>query len=453
MNYLGNLLERINTDPKSVSICVIGLGYVGLPLAVAFKKAGFRVYGHDTSCERLQKLERLECPLGIHSEEDLEGLGLIEQSYNIAGKDIYIVSVPTDVDAANQPDLAPLRSAAGVLQRMPLKPCVVISESTVYPGATREVFKFDRIGVWLGYSPERIVPGKPQGNLHGEGHTLENTVKLVAGEDEPTLDVVAALYGKIITAGVHRCPSIEVAEASKALENTQRDVNIALMNEFAQICFALGISTQDVLEAAGTKWNFHKYSPGLVGGHCIGVDPYYLAYQAQKHGVTPDLILDARKTNESVAPFIAQTIVKAMVKHGKTARSVLVLGATFKEDCPDLRNSKVQGIVSELVAYGCQAVVTDPVVDALEPYGANTARDGFPNPDTMRWEQCAATGPYWWDAILLAVPHAQFLAQEAQEFLTRHVAAGTLIFDVKGKLRGGPVEALAKRTKNLYWSL
>jgi UDP-N-acetyl-D-galactosamine dehydrogenase len=405
-------------------VAVIGLGYVGLPLAVEFGKR-YKTIGYDLSEAKVAAYRQFHDPTGEVASADLKaatGLECTTDAARIAEADIIVVAVPTPVDAAHQPDFTPLLSASETAGRHMKRGAIVVYESTVYPGATEEIcipvlerysgLKWKE-GFYVGYSPERINPGDKE-------HTLTRIVKVVSGDTPQTLDRVAALYGSIITAGIHRASSIKVAEAAKVIENTQRDLNIALMNELALIFDRLGLDTSEVLEAAGTKWNFLKFRPGLVGGHCIGVDPYYLTHKAEMLGYHPQVILAGRRINDGMGPFVAQKTVKLMIQAGlniKGAR-VNVLGLTFKENCPDLRNSKVPDIIRELESFGITVAVHDPLADAGEArheYGLALAS----------WEALPPA-----DALILAVAHDDYRAMGAAR-IAKRLHPGGVVFDVK----------------------
>jgi UDP-N-acetyl-D-galactosamine dehydrogenase len=380
-------------------ISVIGLGYVGLPVAVAFAKQGFTV-GLDISQARIDGLKAGHDITGEVEDADLATVDLLltTDAADLSQADFHIITVPTPVDDANKPDLQPLISASTTLGAHLKKGDIVVYESTVYPGATEEICVpvLEKLSglkcgpdFTVGYSPERINPGDKE-------HRFETITKVVSGQDEATLQTVAAVYGSVVKAGVHKAPSIKTAEAAKVIENTQRDLNIALMNELAQIFDRLGIDTKDVLEAAGTKWNFLKFSPGLVGGHCIGVDPYYLTYRAEQAGLHPQVILAGRKTNDSMGAFIAQHTVKLMLQNG-SGRNITVLGLTFKEDVPDLRNTKVIDVIEELSAYAMNVKVHDPMAvpsEAQHEYAI----------DLTPMDKLGLA-----DAVILAVPHASYV--------------------------------------------
>jgi UDP-N-acetyl-D-galactosamine dehydrogenase len=364
----------------SRKIAVVGLGYVGLPIAVHFGKKG-AVTGFDINPERIGELKRGFDRNRDLSPADFEGIRTVftSDTQALRESDFLIVAVPTPVDGANRPDFTPLRKASTTVGRNLSKGSIVVFESTVYPGATEEIcvpileresglkcgtdFK-------VGYSPERINPGDTE-------HTFTKITKVVAGMDAETLDVVAEVYASVVTAGVYRAASIKVAEAAKVIENTQRDVNIALVNELALIFQRAGIDTQDVLAAAGTKWNFLKFQPGLVGGHCIGVDPYYLTHKAEELGYLPQMILSGRRINDGMGAYVAREVVKRILADGKVRFDdgkplVTILGLTFKEDVPDLRNSKVVDIIAEIKDHGFEVQVVDPMAypeEAEEEYG------------------------------------------------------------------------------------
>ena len=358
-------------------VSVIGLGYVGLPVAVAFGKAS-KTVGFDINPLRISELKAGfdrtgEVDTGEFAEADIV---FTDQIQELRQADFHIVAEPTPVDCANQPDLTPMLKASETVGKA-LKPGdIVVYESTVYPGVTEDecVPILERISglvcgkdFTVGYSPERINPGDRE-------HTFTKIKKVVAGQNAETLEIVATVYQSVVTAGVHRASSIKVAEAAKVIENTQRDLNIALMNELALIFDRMGIDTNEVLEAAGSKWNFLPFKPGLVGGHCIGVDPYYLTHKAEKIGYIPQVILAGRRINDGMGKFIAQRTIKEMIRagHNVLGARVTVLGLTFKEDCPDLRNSKVIDIIKELKDYGVEVQVCDPLADsseALHEYG------------------------------------------------------------------------------------
>jgi len=407
-------------------IAVIGLGYVGLPVALAFARKFLGTIGFDIKQQRVDELSRGIDRTGESSREDLltSSITFTANPDDLCAATFFVVAVPTPIDAAKRPDLTPVRKASELVGHVLRPGAVVVYESTVYPGVTEEICgpilaqtSGLRQGVdfTLGYSPERINPGDKE-------HTLEKITKVVSGEDAKTLARVAAAYGAIIDAGVHRAPSIKVAEAAKVIENTQRDLNIALMNELAKIFDLLGIATQDVLAAAGTKWNFLKFTPGLVGGHCIGVDPYYLTTRAHELGYQPQVILAGRRINDGMGAFIAEKLVKLLIQADegsvKQAR-VGILGLTFKENVPDLRNSRVPDLIAELAAYGIQPLVHDPLADpqeVAEEYGIVVRTI-----DELREL----------DALVFAVPHRAYQAIPQAELQGMLKPNGVLI-DIKG---------------------
>ncbi len=405
-------------------VAVVGLGYVGLPLAVEFGKRRETI-GFDLSEDKIASYKRFIDPTGELPSAELEAakhLTVTTDPKELAKADYIIVAVPTPVDIAHQPDFSPLVGSSTSVGKYMKKGAIVVYESTVYPGATEEVcipVLEKHSGMkWLkdfhvGYSPERINPGDKE-------HTLTKILKIVSGDDADTLEKVAQLYESIITAGVHRASSIKVAEAAKVIENTQRDLNIALMNELALIFDRIGIDTMEVLKAAGTKWNFLPFRPGLVGGHCIGVDPYYLTHKAEMLGYIPQVILAGRRINDSMGKHIAEQTVKKMINAGSQVKGakVNVLGLTFKENCPDLRNSKVIDIIQELQSYGIDVQVHDPMAESAEAkheYGV-----------TLRsWDELPQA-----DAIVAAVAHKEFLARPMKDYLSK-VKNGGCFIDVK----------------------
>jgi len=407
-------------------VAVVGLGYVGLPLAVEFGKKQ-RTIGYDLSADKIENYRRGIDPAGEVSTADLKAASQLNVTTNpaeLSRADHIVVAVPTPVDVAHQPDFRPLTGASETVGKHMRRGAIITYESTVYPGATEEVcipilekhsgmkWKTD---FHVGYSPERINPGDKE-------HTLSKILKVVSGDDADTLEKVAALYETIVTAGVHRASSIKVAEAAKVIENTQRDLNIALMNELAIIFDKLGIDTQEVLQAAGTKWNFLPFRPGLVGGHCIGVDPYYLTHKAEMIGYIPQVILAGRRINDSMAKVVAVQTIKQMIKAGFNVRGakVNVLGLTFKENCPDLRNSKVADVIRELQDYGVDVHVHDPIADpdeARHEYGL----------EIEAWEALPRA-----EAIIAAVSHRELLARPLSDFQSKLAAQGCFI-DVKSQ--------------------
>jgi len=403
---------------------VVGLGYVGLPVALALAKKFAPVIGFDISQRRIAALRAAKDTTGEVSEAELRKtrLRLTDDPEALGEASFVIVTVPTPIDGERRPDLAPLQSACALIGPRLRPGSVVVFESTVYPGLTREVcgrLLAKASGLRhgadfrLGYSPERINPGDKQ-------HRLETIVKIVAGEDAETLDRVAAAYEQIVRAGLYRASSIEVAEAAKVIENTQRDVNIALMNELAIIFDRLGIPTNEVLQAAATKWNFLPFTPGLVGGHCIGVDPYYLTARAEAAGYYPQVILSGRRINDGMGGFIAQRLVKLLIAAERPVKGarIGIVGITFKEDVPDLRNSRVPDIVAELREFGIAALVTDPLADPAEAkreYGV----------ELVSLEQFTGL-----DGLVLAVPH-RVLGEGGWDKLFTALAPGGVFVDVK----------------------
>lgn len=415
----------MTAGPRTVA--VVGLGYVGLPLAVEFGKQ-YQTVGFDRSKSRIGELARQHDRTGELSRGDIaaaEFLRATDDPVALKEADFIVVAVPTPVDDARRPDFGPLLAASETVGRHMKRGVVVIYESTVYPGATEEICvpileRYSkmrwRADFHVGYSPERINPGDRE-------HTLSRIVKVVSGDDAATLDQVAALYAGIVTAGVHRASSIRVAEAAKVIENTQRDLNIALINELAILFDHLGLDTQDVLQAAGTKWNFLPFRPGLVGGHCIGVDPYYLTHKAEQVGYQPQVILAGRRINDSMGRFIADKTIQNIAAAGRAVRgaSVNVLGLTFKENVPDLRNSKVADVIAALRDAGVTVHVHDPLADAAE------ARHEY-GIDLVGWDALPQA-----DALVLAVPHRQYLEMPLAA-LCGKLGSGGCMIDIKSAL-------------------
>ncbi|MCZ2479739.1 nucleotide sugar dehydrogenase [Aquirufa nivalisilvae] len=415
------------TDKK---IAVIGLGYVGLPLAVEFGKI-YSVLGFDINTQRVKELANgIDRTLESNEEEIKSSVNLKFSSNkgDLSHYNVFIVTVPTPIDQFNAPDLKPLLLASEMLGSILKKGDIVIYESTVYPGCTEEdcvpvLEKFSGLkfnhDFYCGYSPERINPGD-------KVNTLTEIMKVTSGSTPEIAEVVDQLYKSVILAGTHKAPSLKVAEASKAIENAQRDVNISFVNELALIFDRMGIDTHDVLEAAGTKWNFLKYKPGLVGGHCIGVDPYYLAHKAESLGYHPQVILSGRRVNDNMGMFVANKVVKLMIQKGSVIKGAkaLVLGITFKENCPDIRNSKVIDIYKELKQFGLEVDVYDPHADAQEvekEYGLRITSE---------------LGSY--NAIVLAVSHNEFLNLDYQML---KADTKSVIFDIKSFLNRGLVDS------------
>jgi UDP-N-acetyl-D-galactosamine dehydrogenase len=412
---------------KDTRLGIIGLGYVGVPLAVEFGKH-YPTVGFDIKQERIAELARGEDSTLEATADELKAAKQLEYSTDAqALKDCntFIVTVPTPVGKNNRPVLTPLKGASETVGSVLKAGDVVVYESTVYPGCTEEYcvpileqksgLKFNK-DFFCGYSPERINPGDKQ-------HRLPSILKVTSGSTSEIGDYVDALYGSIITAGTYKASSIKVAEAAKVIENTQRDINIALVNELALIFHRLGIDTEEVLKAAGTKWNFLNFKPGLVGGHCIGVDPYYLTYKAEETGYRPEIILAGRRLNDSMAEYVSGRIIKLMIKRNiqPSGARVLVLGLTFKENCPDVRNTKVADIVKELASFGCKVDVYDPWANPAEAeheYGISPV-------------QAPAKGSY--DAIVVAVAHREFV-ELGPNGIRAFASPNAVIFDIKNVL-------------------
>ncbi len=428
---------------QNIKIAIIGLGYVGLPLAIAFANK-YRTFGFDINPERINKLnkgtdithevEDTELKKVLNKEDDESGLSLTSDVQNIKDCNYFIITVPTPVDKNNCPDLTPILLSSEMVGRVLKKKDIVIYESTVYPGVTEDEcvplleknsglsFNTD---FFVGYSPERINAGDKQ-------HTIYNTIKVTSGSTLETAQKVNDLYKSIIKAGTHQAPSIKVAEAAKVIENSQRDINIAFVNELAKIFDRLDIDTMDVLDAACTKWNFLPFKPGLVGGHCIGVDPYYLAQKAQYSGYNPEIILAGRRINDSMGTWVASQLVKQMIKKGNTVHNstVLCLGITFKENCSDIRNSKAIDVVHELMDYGCMVDIYDPRADpedVKKEYGLSSCKIL----DKIK--------EFYYDAIILTVAHKEFLTLELVKYIKDK---SSIIYDVKSVL---PREIVDKR--------
>jgi UDP-N-acetyl-D-galactosamine dehydrogenase len=407
-------------------IAVIGLGYVGLPVAVAFARSGASVIGFDIDRARIEELHA-----GFDRTHEVDKTQLTQPTLvytcepeALAQANFFIVTVPTPIDASRRPDLTAVLRAAETVGRFLKRGDIVVFESTLYPGAVEdecgpvlETASGLRCGqdFTLGYSPERINPGDKE-------HRFETITKVVAGQDEKTLQIVAEIYGTVVKAGIYCAPSIKVAEAAKVIENTQRDLNIAFMNELSALFDRLGIDTGDVLAAAGTKWNFYKFTPGLVGGHCIGVDPYYLTYRAERAGYEPQVILAGRKINDSVGQRIARECVRRLLKRKNGATTVTILGMAFKENVPDTRNSKVADIVQELRSYGLVVQVHDPIADARE-----VKREHGIDLTPLQAMQPA-------DAVIFAVAHEPFVRGGWSLVANLLKDGGGLVLDVKCQL-------------------
>jgi UDP-N-acetyl-D-galactosamine dehydrogenase len=426
---------------KSYTIAVVGLGYVGLPLAVEFGKK-MRTLGFDLSSEKVDAYRRHIDPTGEVTTQDIKQATHLQCHTDPAvlkEADFIIIAVPTPVGIANQPDFSHLINSSEVVGFNLKRGAIVVYESTVYPGATEEVcipilercsglkWKHD---FWVGYSPERINPGD-------KDRTITKIIKVVSGDTDSTLEKVAEVYGAIISAGVYKASSIKVAEAAKVIENTQRDLNIALMNELAIIFDHIGIDTLEVLKAAGTKWNFLPFRPGLVGGHCIGVDPYYLTYKAEMLGYHPQVILAGRRINDSMATHIAQKTIKLLISQGTIIKGakIIVLGLTFKENCADLRNSKVADLVKELQDYHCEVHVHDPLADAehaLREYGIRL----------RGWRELPNNA----DVIVAAVSHSEYISQPVSQLIGQLKPGGVFI-DIKSAYTP---EAISATGANLW---
>ncbi|MDY0185420.1 MAG: nucleotide sugar dehydrogenase [Desulfuromonadaceae bacterium] len=435
-------VEKIRSGKSKVA--VVGMGYVGLPLAVAFGKC-CGVVGFDIDAHKIEQLKGGNDATGEVSSADLSAspVEFTADPSTLKQASFIIVTVPTPIDINKNPDLGPVRSASATVGKYLQPGSIVVYESTVYPGVTEDIcipLLEEHSGLicgkdfTVGYSPERINPGD-------KVHTVDKIVKVVSGQDAATLDTVAGVYEMVISAGVHRASSIKVAEAAKVIENTQRDLNIALMNELSIIFGKLNISTRDVLAAAGTKWNFLPFTPGLVGGHCIGVDPYYLTHKAEEIGYNPQVILAGRRINDGMGKYVAENTVKNMIRAGKTIKKsrVLVLGLTFKENVPDIRNTRVIDVVKELQEYDIDVTVNDPVADpheALREYG-------------LELTPLEKVGQV--DAIVMAVGHAVFKSLSLRELkgLCRSENGQPVLVDVKGCVDAQE----ATRAGFVYWSL
>ena len=431
-----DLYERLVAHEEK--LCLIGLGYVGMPIAVAFSNRGIDVIGYDLNEKKIALYKNGIDPTREVGDEEIEKckVEFTSDEEKIREAKFHIVAVPTPVNSDHTPDLSPVEGASRILGRNLTRGSVVVFESTVYPGVTEEICLpiLEKesgltcgVDFKIGYSPERINPGD-------KVHRLETITKIVSGIDEETLDCVASVYGIVVDAGVYRAESIKVAEAAKVIENSQRDINIAFMNELSIIFNKMGIDTKAVLEAAGTKWNFLKFYPGLVGGHCIGVDPYYLTYRAEMLGYHSQVILAGRRINDDMGKYVAENCVKQLIKADKPIRGakVAILGFTFKENCPDTRNTKVFDIVSELREYGIDPVINDPVADREEAkriYGVDFT-------DIKRIRDM--------DAIIIAVAHDDFSNMN----INRYIKKDGVIVDVKGILEK---EKLSREIN--YWRM
>ncbi len=424
----------MKTITENLRIAVIGMGYVGLPLAIEFGKK-FVTAGFDIKADRLEKLRAgidVTCETTPEELAAAKKLAFTSDENDLAGSDVFIVTVPTPVDKYKRPDLTPLYRASETVGRVMKEGAVVIYESTVYPGCTEEEcvpvlektsgLKFNK-DFFCGYSPERINPGD-------KTHSLLNTVKITSGSTPQAAEFVDALYNSILTAGTHPASSIKVAEAAKVIENSQRDINIAFVNELAKIFHLIGIDTAEVLEAAGTKWNFLKFRPGLVGGHCIGVDPYYLTHKAQSLGYHPEVILAGRRINDEMGRYTATEIVKMMIKKGLTVlnANILQLGITFKENCPDCRNSRAVDVVENLQEFGCKVDIFDPWAapeDIEKEYGLSA----FSKIEQLKDKK--------YDVIVLAVAHKEFFELDIKSLRKEN----SIVFDIKSVLPKDEIDA------------
>lgn len=436
-----NLVKEIKSNEEKISL--IGLGYVGMPIAIEFAKRGVKVIGYDLNEKKIKTYKK-----GIDPTNEVGDQAIKETTVEFTSDEtklkeakFHIVAVPTPVNSDHTPDLTPVEGASRILGRNLTKGSIVVFESTVYPGVTEDVCvpilekeSGLKCGVdfKVGYSPERINPGD-------KVHRLNTITKIVSGMDEESLDTIAKVYEIVVDAGVHRAESIKVAEAAKVIENSQRDINIAFMNELSIIFNKMGIDTQAVLEAAGTKWNFLPFRPGLVGGHCIGVDPYYLTYKAEELGYHSQIILSGRRINDDMGKYVAENIVKSLIKTDKTVKNakVAILGFTFKENCPDTRNTKIIDIVSELKEYGITPIVADPVADAEEAkklYGIE-----FVSIDTIKKM----------DVVVLAVAHDIFKEMELTKIATFFDKGERVLIDIKGILNRKECENVGYN----YWRL
>ena len=435
-----DLYERITEKKEKISL--VGLGYVGMPIAVAFAKK-VDVIGYDLNSEKIDLYKSGIDPTNEVGDEAIRNTSVefTADENRLKEAKFHIVAVPTPVNDDHTPDLSPVEGASEILGRNLTKGSIVVYESTVYPGVTEEVCVpiLEResglkcgVDFKIGYSPERINPGD-------KVHRLETITKIVSGMDAETLDIVAKVYELVVDVGVHRAPSIKVAEAAKVIENSQRDINIAFMNELSIIFNRMGIDTKSVLEAAGTKWNFLNFYPGLVGGHCIGVDPYYLTYKAEMMGYHSQVILSGRRINDDMGKFVAQSCVKNLIAADKPIKGakVAILGFTFKENCPDTRNTKVIDIINELKEYGINAIVSDPEADADEAkqlYG-------------VEFENIGSLSNM--DAVILAVAHDEFKSLDMGDFERIFGSGRKVLLDVKGLLERKKYEDAGY----LYWRL
>lgn len=436
-----NLYEKIKNNKESLSL--VGLGYVGMPIAVEFAKRGVNVIGFDLNAAKIETYKAGNDPTNEVGDEVIKNttVEFTAKEEDLKRAKFHIVAVPTPVNDDHTPDLTPVKGASEILGRNLAKGSIVVFESTVYPGVTEDICVpiLEResglkcgVDFKIGYSPERINPGD-------KVHRLSTITKIVSGMDDETLDTVAKVYEIVVDAGVYRAESIKVAEAAKVIENSQRDINIAFMNELSIIFNKMGIDTKSVLEAAGTKWNFLKFYPGLVGGHCIGVDPYYLTYKAEELGYHSQIILAGRRINDDMGKYVAENVVKKLIAADKTVKNakVTILGFTFKENCPDTRNSKIIDIVNELREYGIEPIIADPTADASEAkkfYGVE-----FADMNTIKDM----------DAVVLAVAHNEFKAMSMKDIDALYGEGRKIMVDVKGLLDRKEYEAAGYS----YWRL
>ncbi len=421
-----NLYE--NLVEKKEKLSLVGLGYVGMPIAIEFAKRGIEVVGYDLNANKIETYKSGIDPTNEVGDEVISSttVKFTSEEKDLASARFHIVAVPTPVNEDHTPDLTPVKGASEILGRNLTKGSIVVFESTVYPGVTEEVCipilekesgLTCGIDFKVGYSPERINPGD-------KVHRLSTITKIVSGMDEESLDIIAKVYEIVVDAGVHRAESIKVAEAAKVIENSQRDINIAFMNELSIIFNKMGIDTQSVLKAAGTKWNFLKFYPGLVGGHCIGVDPYYLTYKAEMLGYHSQIILSGRRINDEMGAYVAENVVKKLIAADKPVRNarVAILGFTFKENCPDTRNSKIIDIVKELREYGIEPIIADPTADKNE---AKRLYDiDFTEMSTI----------HNMDVIILAVAHDEFKKLTIKDIDVLYCEGKKVLIDVKGLL-------------------
>ena len=433
--------EQIKNREEAISL--VGLGYVGMPIAVEFAKRGVKVIGYDLNAAKIETYKSGVDPTNEVGNEIIKNttVEFTASEEDLKRAKFHIVAVPTPVNDDHTPDLSPVRSASEILGRNLTKGSVVVFESTVYPGVTEDIcvpilekasglicgedFK-------IGYSPERINPGD-------KVHRLSTITKIVSGMDEETLDIVAKVYEIVVDAGVHRAECIKVAEAAKVIENSQRDINIAFMNELSIIFNKMGIDTQSVLKAAETKWNFLSFYPGLVGGHCIGVDPYYLTYKAEELGYHSQIILSGRRINDDMGKYVAENVVKSLIKSDKAVKNakVAILGFTFKENCPDTRNTKIIDIVKELNEYGIEPIIADPIADAAEAkrlYGVE-----FVDIESINNM----------DAVVLAVAHERFTSLKMTEINKLFGEGKKILIDIKGLMNRRKYEEVGY----CYWRL